>query len=706
MYFLNIKITNEYVRGGDFTKTMSDNNNCSVSRLTRRAVESTTRSFDWPYGDENNTGGTQSYSVLDKLNSTRYERFDFVIKMDGKHFTIPFLQKHGFSFPFIFKDKIGLGLKVSGRHFSVDNVCKYVGPTKTLSVIDLNTHNTLEMSMLQWAKYYKNPLKDKLLYFAKLEISCTKLGDFITPPNIVQELDWVNCFWPSRLKGSKKSTNVINQMMYPKVQKYCLMFVKSSFIDFNINFCGASAWYYILKGILVFWLIPPTEQNIALYEKWKLSDNWDNTFFGDAVEQCSRVSLNVGDTFFIPTGWICGQYTIEDSLVLSGYFLHSLEIIKQLRIANVEVTIKVHEKFRYPLFTEMLWYVLERYVFYYSGKSHFIVQDESPASLIKYIHFSIPKIHDIIAIVRYLGNLPEHKKEIPSLINNISELINDVNIIINKHKDSPVNVINVKQIINQKDNKQGKQFYKSDIVEQKPNNKIIQNKRIKSKKERVIITRKKQEYRKCQEKKNIVSTSTNSRQRRKRCKQCYACKQTNCGKCSFCIDMVKFGGAGRIKQSCIMRQCLQPMFPITATCGICSLDGWGQQIIDPTQIAVKDTPSNLMECSICYEIVHPDCMLKEHVVFTNIGTYNEDLPNSWICPKCYMEGKYLEMKPRHFLARQKSKNILQTGVCSMNTNSQYDANENTVYHDKISESDSSNIITLTDWHSTGSENFF
>lgn len=52
------------------------------------------------------------------------------------------------------------------------------------------------------------------------------------------------------------------------------------------------------------------------------------------------------------------------------------------------------------------------------------------------------------------------------------------------------------------------------------------------------------------------------------------------------------------------------MLPITAACGICTLDGWGQQIIIPIQKATKDIPSTLMECSVCFEIVHPDCLIK------------------------------------------------------------------------------------------------
>lgn len=56
--------------------------------------------------------------------------------------------------------------------------------------------------------------------------------------------------------------------------------------------------------------------------------------------------------------------------------------------------------------------------------------------------------------------------------------------------------------------------------------------------------------------KSANSTST-PRRRRTRCKKCAACLQPDCAACPFCIDMVKFGGPGRAKQTCRMRQCLQ-----------------------------------------------------------------------------------------------------------------------------------------------------
>lgn len=43
--------------------------------------------------------------------------------------------------------------------------------------------------------------------------------------------------------------------------------------------------------------------------------------------------------------------------------------------------------------------------------------------------------------------------------------------------------------------------------------------------------------------------------RRTRCGICDACQQIECGECHFCLDLVKFGGTGRSKKSCIKRQC-------------------------------------------------------------------------------------------------------------------------------------------------------
>ena len=117
-------------------------------------------------------------------------------------------------------------------------------------------------------------------------------------------------------------------MMYPKVQKYCLMSVKGCYTDFHIDFGGTSVWYHVLRGKKVFWLVPPTEQNLKTYENWTLSGRQGDVFFGDIVDKCGMISLEAGNTFFIPSGWIHAVYTPEDSLVFGGNFLHSFAIGK------------------------------------------------------------------------------------------------------------------------------------------------------------------------------------------------------------------------------------------------------------------------------------------------------------------------------------------------------------------------------------------
>ncbi len=43
--------------------------------------------------------------------------------------------------------------------------------------------------------------------------------------------------------------------------------------------------------------------------------------------------------------------------------------------------------------------------------------------------------------------------------------------------------------------------------------------------------------------------------KRKRCGDCPGCSTDECGKCVYCLDMVKYGGPGRKKRCCINRQC-------------------------------------------------------------------------------------------------------------------------------------------------------
>lgn len=157
----------------------------------------------------------------------------------------------------------------NAKNFYVKDVERLVGSERLLDVMDVKTQKNLEMTLKEWCDYFLNPGKKELLNVISLEFSHTPLAPHVEPPYVIKQLDWVNTVWPQFLKSQQKeSTNAIEEMKYPKVQKYCLMSVKGCYTDFHIDFGGTSVWYHILRGKKVFWLIPPTPLNMELYEQW------------------------------------------------------------------------------------------------------------------------------------------------------------------------------------------------------------------------------------------------------------------------------------------------------------------------------------------------------------------------------------------------------------------------------------------------------
>lgn len=314
--------------------------NATFAPFQRERKQKKLYSDDWAYGDEE-IEGRRAFSLTDKLDNPRFEH-TLVKDMHGSELTLAYIQRYGFNTPLLFKEKLGLGLRVPTTNFTINDVRMCVGSRRLLDVMDVNTQKNVEMTMKEWQRYYEDSNKDKLLNVISLEFSHTKLENYIQTPTIVRQIDWVDCVWPRHLKEAQtESTNLLEDMMYPKVQKYCLMSVKGCYTDFHVDFGGTSVWYHILKGSKVFWLIPPTERNLQLYEQWVLSGKQSDIFFGDTVEKCCRIQLQEGNTFFIPTGWIHAVYTPCDSLVFGGNFLHSFGIEKQLKTAQVEDVTKV-----------------------------------------------------------------------------------------------------------------------------------------------------------------------------------------------------------------------------------------------------------------------------------------------------------------------------------------------------------------------------
>ncbi|KAG5680189.1 hypothetical protein PVAND_009714 [Polypedilum vanderplanki] len=631
---------------------------------------------EYALGDDEFESG-RAFSVAEKLESMKFAQQGMVREIRGSDLTVAFLQQYGFNIPLLVKEKTGLGLQVPSSNFTINDVRMCVGSRRVLDVMDVNTQKNMEMTMKEWQKYYEDPNKKKLLNVISLEFSHTKLENYVQSPAIVRQTDWVDTVWPRTLKDSQiEGTNSLQMMMYPKVQKYCLMSVKNCYTDFHIDFGGTSVWYHILKGSKVFWLIPPTEKNLQLYEKWVLSGKQSAVFFGDTVEKCARIYLQAGNTFFIPSGWIHAVYTPTDTLVFGGNFLHSYGIVKQLKIAQVEDATKVPAKFRYPFFTEMLWYVLAKYVFTLLGTSHLEGEDDRTEEVEKqeHIHLTHYELFGLKEIVLYLYDLPQNKKNVPELIKDPVALIKDVRTLVERHcKDDNQLAITGVPVLRVELNQHKFDYNHQIDMSEDQNSSYFEvnsgnhaNNDNRDDSNAMFVhpglakNGPKGTFKKHPSMSGSASHNGTPRRRRTRCKICEACQRSDCGECTFCLDMVKFGGPGRAKQTCQMRQCLQPMLPVTALCSQCNLDGWRQSPVPAPQAklqaANEGSPSSLMECSVCYDIIHPDCAQKAFE--TNVkGIINEDLPNSWECPSCCESGKNADYRPRHFRARQKSSEV-------------------------------------------------
>ena len=318
-------------------------------------------------------------------------------------------------------DKAGLGMRVPSTNFSVKDVRSCVGSKRIIDVIDVNTQKALKMTMKEWCEYFEKFPRQKLLNVISLEFSHTKLENYVEVPLVVRQLDWIEIAWPPMLRQLQtESTNQIGKMKYPKVQKYVLMSVAQSYTDFHIDMGGTSVWYHILKGEKVFWLIPPTEKNLKIYEKWILSGQQARFFLPDLVDDCQMICLKQGWTFMLPSGWIHGVYTTKDSIVFGGNFLHSFNIPMQLKVYQIETKTKVPSQYRYPFYFETMWFLIARYVECLTSSTHLLLTNDgkklktSDCTLkTKNIRPNKEEFKGLEVLYDFLSGITEQKRNMP-----------------------------------------------------------------------------------------------------------------------------------------------------------------------------------------------------------------------------------------------------------------------------------------------------
>lgn len=290
-------------------------------------------------------------AFINKLKKKSFPSAEEVlIRLKGRELNKAYFEQHGFQRPLMVEEKEGLGLKVPPPTFKVSDVERYVGSMRELDVIDVSRQDDFRMKMREWTEYYESTWpRKKVLNVISLEFTGTELDEHVSPPTVVREMDWIERHWPDKLPEDSPFSR-------PQVQKYCLMSVKDSYTDFHVDFGGTSVWYHILRGEKIFFLIPPTEENLLHYEQWVMSSNQSEIFFGGLVPTCYQCTVYQGNTLFIPTGWIHSVLTPKDSLVFGGNFLHRYSIGLQLRIHEIELRLGTPVKFQHPHYETLTWF--------------------------------------------------------------------------------------------------------------------------------------------------------------------------------------------------------------------------------------------------------------------------------------------------------------------------------------------------------------
>ncbi|CAF1227733.1 unnamed protein product [Rotaria sp. Silwood1] len=319
----------------------------------------------------------QRWQIEEKLTASDSYQGKFVEELTADEFNLSYIQRTGFPNPIIIKQHRGLGLRVPTSNFTIHDVRACIGSQRIIDVVHVDTQESSQMTMKSWTDYYDQPpeKRSQLLNVISLEFSHTKLEKYVESPSLVREIDWVSNAWPQywqNLQAQYQNNLKQEHMYYPKTRKYVLMSVAKCFTDFHIDMGGSSVWYHLLKGKKVFWLLPPTESHLRLYEEWNLSGQQNECFFADLCNSndCQMIILEPGWTFFLPSGWIHAVYTMEDSLVFGGNFLNSFKIPMQIQVWMIERKVRVPDRFRYPYFIESMWYIIQRYVHSLTGITH------------------------------------------------------------------------------------------------------------------------------------------------------------------------------------------------------------------------------------------------------------------------------------------------------------------------------------------------
>ena len=293
----------------------------------------------WVKSEKNGTEVLQEEPKNEVLKA-RKKAFtkESLVRIRGSQLTIEYLKCNGFECPLIIEEDVGsTGLQLHTGLANINTHVNALGGTFVVEVVDVESQEPFSMTLDEFSQYWKSPpsRRTKTLNIISLHVGGTDLEEWITPPTLVKEISWVETLAGFHVKREEK------------VDKYVLLSSKYSYTNFHIDFGGSSVWFYVIKGWKLFYLVPPTPENLRKYESWRDDDN-SQVFFGDCVDVCYELKLDQGHLMLMPGGWIHAVYTPIDTISVSGNFLHSFSIPTQLRVQVSEEERGEDDHFRFP----------------------------------------------------------------------------------------------------------------------------------------------------------------------------------------------------------------------------------------------------------------------------------------------------------------------------------------------------------------------
>lgn len=155
-------------------------------------------------------------------------------------------------------------------------------------------------------------------------------------------------------------TDVLRKL--PSYEKFFIYSMKKSFTNLHVDFGGTFVYYYVMEGSKIFWIAPPTKENLEMYKRLEASgqDIWthEKEFL---MKNFERHELHAGDLAFIPTGYLHFVYTPSKSLVFGGNFLNQNKLKQHFEITRFEEECNVKAE-KYKLFWDVQ-FAFVKYVF-------------------------------------------------------------------------------------------------------------------------------------------------------------------------------------------------------------------------------------------------------------------------------------------------------------------------------------------------------